>query len=114
MNEQALPTLSMTLRYTVSEELTGVPRLGSKVACVGSISLRRSSAYSFDSNSLIGILEKAGSATYQRESAKARRMASIIKCNFSTDNDFNEARSKPSRMFNAINAVMPCPLGGHS
>src|SRR4026209_355681 len=114
MNEQALPNLSTTLRYTVLDELTGVPRFGSMTACFRSINLRRSFAYSFDNNSLIGIFENAGSATYQRESANASRMASIIKCIFSIESASREDRSNPSRIFNAIKAVIPCPFGGHS
>src|SRR3990172_12642454 len=114
MNEHAFPNLSTTLRYTVLEDETGVPCRKLSVACCVLISLRRSVAYSFDNNSSTGIFEKAGSATYQRESAKASRMASIIKCIFSVDNDSRDARSNPSRIFNAIKAVMPCPFGGHS
>src|SRR5512141_3214250 len=114
MNEQALPNLSTTLRYTVFDELTGVPCRGSMVARLRSINLRRSFAYSLESNSFNGIFENLGSATCQRESAKARRKASITRCSRSVERDARALRSNPSRMFKAINAVMPCPLGGHS
>src|SRR6185503_3118098 len=114
MNEQALPNLSATLRYTVFDELTGVPRFGSVEARFGSISLRRSSAYDLDNNSCTGTVENAGSATYQRESANASRSASIIRCIRWAESDWSDASSNPSRIFKAINAVIPCPLGGHS
>src|SRR5690349_11756477 len=114
MNEHAFPDLSTTLRYTVPEDETGVPRFGSTLARLRSINLRRSFAYSFDNNSFIGIFENVGSATYQRASAKARRTASIIRCRRSVESEASSLKSKPSRMFNAISAVIPCPLGGHS
>src|SRR6185503_8637204 len=78
------------------------------------INFLRVSAYSLDSNSCMGMFEKAGSATYQPASANASRMASIIKCNRSVESEGEEVRSRPSRIFKAINAVIPWPLGGHS
>src|SRR6266508_6057041 len=114
MNEHAFPNLSTTLRYTVPEEETGVPCFWSIVARFLSINLHRSLAYSFDNNSSTGTFENFGSATYQRESAKARRKASIMRCSRSVEREASALRSNLSKMFNAISAVMPCPLGGHS
>src|SRR6266540_7530022 len=114
MNEHAFPNLSTTLRYTVPDEETGVPRFGSIVARFVSINFRRSLAYSFDNNFFTGIFENFGSATYQRESAKARRNDSITRCKRSVESESSAPRSNPSKMFNASSAVMPCPLGGHS
>src|SRR5262245_20925692 len=114
MNEHALPHLSATLRYTVSEDETGVPRFWSTVARFLSISFRRSFAYSFDNSFLTGMFENLGSATYQLASAKASRMVSINMCRRSVDNDSRDAISKPSKIRSAISAVMPCPFGGHS
>src|SRR6266508_2177631 len=114
MNEHAFPNLSTTLRYTVPEDETGVPRFGSIVARFVSINLRRPFAYSFDSNSSIGTFENFGSATYQRESAKARRNDSIMRCSRSVEREPSALKSNPFKIFNAINAVIPCPLGAHS
>src|SRR5690349_3766277 len=102
MKEQAFPNLSTTLRYTVPEEETGVPRCGSSVARLTSINLRRSLAYSFDNNSFIGIFENVGSETYQRESAKAIRNDSRMRCNRSVARGSKLLSSNPSKIFNAI------------
>ena len=87
---------------------------GRSFARFRSINRRRSREYSLESNSCTGTLENFGSATYQRESAKARRRASIIKCRRSVERGASALKSNPSRIFRASRAVIPCPLGGHS
>ena len=114
MKEQAFPSLSTTLKYTVPEDASGVPCCWSKVALSKRINFRLSAAYSLESRLVRGAGLNSGSATNQRMSAKARRMASISRCSLSTESGGSAGRSKPSKIFKANQGAQALPVRGQS
>ena len=71
--ETAQPAASTTWKLTVLVCCSGAPRWGSAVALAGLMSARRAATYAGESSASVGTLTCSGSATNQRESAKARR-----------------------------------------
>ena len=114
--ETAQPAASTTWKLTVLLCCSGAPRCASAVALAGSIRARRAATYAGESSASVGTCTCSGSATNQRESAKARRSASISGWRCAAEPCAAEptAGVRPSSIASAASAVRPCPLGAHS